>query len=363
MIRFSNLFDDNEIVDNINYVENKKSKYKVPWVDKYRPKTLDDIVQQDEIINFLKKSLINSNMPHLLFYGPPGSGKTSAILAIANQLYGPIKFSERVIELNASDDSGINAVRHKIITFAEMKIGNPDKNYPCPPYKIVILDEADAMTTEAQSALRKVMEDLSSITRFCFICNYIEQISEPISSRCMKFRFKPVNNISINERLHFIAGKEKMDVSYDIIDAISNISKGDLRRSIMTLQNLSYIYKYKDIITIEDVYDITNMLPENELINIWNICNSTDPDVINIIELTNKLIEYSYPIDNILYQLKNKIIDSDITDVQKSIICIQLHITEKRLIEGSNEYIQLLNILCFIKGVISNIILDVSFIH
>ena len=368
MIRFNNLFDDNEIVDNI-YIE-KKSKYKIPWVDKYRPKTLDDIVQQDEIINFLKKSLLSGNMPHLLFHGPPGSGKTSTILAIAHQLYGPIKFSERVIELNASDDSGINAVRHKIITFAEMKIGNPDKNYPCPPYKIVILDEADAMTTEAQSALRKVMEDLSSITRFCFICNYIEQISEPITSRCMKFRFKPVNNISINERLQFIAEKEKMDISYNVIDAISIISKGDLRRSIMTLQNLSYIYKYKSIhnknisdqsiICVEDVYDITNMLPTEELNNIWDICMSDDPDTIHIINLTNKLIECGYPIDNILYQLKNKTIESDINDFQKSLICIQLHITEKRLIEGSNEYIQLLNMLCYIKGVINNHICEVS---
>jgi len=353
MISFNNLFDDTEIVEN-TYIDKKKSKHKIPWVDKYRPKTLDDIVQQDEIINFLKKSLLSGNMPHLLFHGPPGSGKTSTILAIATQLYGPVKFYERVIELNASNDSGINAVRHKIITFAEMKIGNPDKNYPCPPYKIVILDEADAMTTEAQSALRKVMEDLSHITRFCFICNYIEQISEPIASRCMKFRFKPVNNISINERLQFISEKENMDISPIVVNAISNISKGDLRRSIMTLQNLSYIYKYKKSLDENDVYDITNMLPVKELHDIWNKCTSTDPEIIHIIDLTNHLIESGYPIDNILYQLKNKIVDSDITDHQKSLICIHLHITEKRLLEGSSEYIQLLNILCYIKGVVNN---------
>jgi DNA polymerase III delta prime subunit len=176
----------------------------------------------------------------------------------------------------------------------------------------------------------------------------------------MKFRFKPVNNISINERLQFIAEKEKMDISYNVIDAISNISKGDLRRSIMTLQNLSYIYKYKGIIDENDVYDITNMLPMKELHNIWATCISTDPDIIHIINLTNNLIECGYPIDNILYQLKNKIIDSDITDYQKSLICIQLHITEKRLIEGSSEYIQLLNILCYTKGVINNNICEVT---
>ena len=353
MIKFNNLFDG-EQTSATNYIA--KSKHNIPWVDKYRPKTLDDIIYQDEITNFLQKSLTSGNIPHLLFYGPPGSGKTSAILSVARQLFGPNKFAERVIELNASDDSGINAVRNTIITFAEMKIGNADKNYPCPPFKIVILDEADAMTTEAQAALRKVMEDLSSITRFCFICNYIEQINGPISSRCMKFRFKPINSTSVSDKLKEIAEKESMIIDDDIVNLIGEISKGDLRKSIMTLQNLNYIYKRKGSLNVTDVYEITNMIPDNELNTIWKQCCKKTDDMNNTISLVGLLKENGYPLDNILNQLKNKTINSDIDDVKKSLICIQLNLTEKRLIEGSNEFIQLLNVLSYIKGVINDTI-------
>src|SRR5207249_3198955 len=149
-----------------------------------------------------------------------------------------------VIELNASDERGINVVRHKIVTFAKMAVGNADPNYPCPPFKIVILDEADAMTTEAQSALRKIMENSSNITRFCFICNYINQIIEPIASRCMKFRFKPINTISMINKLEVISKKEKLNINKEILKKIVIMSKGDMRRGIMTLQNLKYIHSH-----------------------------------------------------------------------------------------------------------------------
>ena len=120
------------------------------WVEKYRPKKLANVVYQNEVISVLKKSVETGNLPHLLFYGPAGTGKTSTILALAYELFGPVKFEERVIELNASDERGISAVRNKIKLFAKMGISNPDTNYSCPPFKIIILDEADAMTSEAQ---------------------------------------------------------------------------------------------------------------------------------------------------------------------------------------------------------------------
>lgn len=164
----------------------------VPWVDKYRPQKLADIVYQDDVIKMLNNVLETGNLPHLLFHGYPGTGKTSTILAIARELFGSKKFKERVIELNASDERGINVVRHKIVTLAKSAVSAKDPNYLCPSYKLIILDEADAMTTEAQSALRKTMEDNSDVTRFCFICNYINQIIDPITSRCVKFRFKPI---------------------------------------------------------------------------------------------------------------------------------------------------------------------------
>jgi replication factor C subunit 2/4 len=209
-------------------IGNKKDE--IPWVEKYRPKNLDDIIQQTEVVKVLKNTLKTGELPHLLFFGPPGTGKTSTILAIATQLFGPKIIHDRVIELNASDDRGIAIVRNNIITFAKISLGSKDPNYPCPDFKLVILDEADAMTPEAQAALRKVMEKMSGITRFCFICNYINQIIDPISSRCMKFRFKPIDDNAIIEKLKVISKSEKIPIDDKCFETIVKLSEGDVRR-------------------------------------------------------------------------------------------------------------------------------------
>ena len=332
-------------------------KHKIPWVDKYRPAKIEEIAQQDEVIKVLRDTLKTGNLPHLLFYGPPGTGKTSTILAIASELFGPHKARERVLELNASDERGINVVREKITSFAKSAIGNPDKNYPCPPYKIIILDEADAMTTEAQSALRKLMEESSKITRFCFICNYINQIIEPIASRCVKFRFKSIDNTLMTEKLKYIAENENMILTDDVIETISKVSNGDVRRGIMTLQNLIYIYKIKQHIVVEDIYEMTNMLPNEEIENIWSLCISKkETDMCEILQLTDHLKEFGYPIYNILEQIKLKVLSAKISDTCKGLIAVQLGVTECRLIEGADEYIQLLNIICYVNGIIAGIL-------
>ena len=177
----------------------------------------------------------------MLFYGPPGTGKTSTILALAKELYGPEMFKSRVLELNASDERGISIVREKVKDFARMQLSNPppsyQQRYPCPPYKIIILDEADSMTQDAQSALRRTMETYSKITRFCLICNYVTRIIDPLASRCSKFRFKMLDQGDAKKRLEEIAQKENINLEDGAINAVLTSAEGDLRKAITFLQS------------------------------------------------------------------------------------------------------------------------------
>lgn len=177
----------------------------------------------------------------MLFYGPPGTGKTSTILALAKELYGPEMFKSRVLELNASDERGISIVREKVKDFARMQLSNPPphykEKYPCPPYKIIILDEADSMTQDAQSALRRTMETYSKITRFCLICNYVTRIIDPLASRCSKFRFKMLDQENAKKRLQDISENEGVKLESGAIDTLIKCSEGDLRKAITFLQS------------------------------------------------------------------------------------------------------------------------------
>ena len=177
----------------------------------------------------------------MLFYGPPGTGKTSTILALAKELFGPDMFRTRVLELNASDERGISIVREKVKDFARMQLSNPPPHYkdkyPCPPYKIIILDEADSMTQDAQSALRRTMETYSKITRFCLICNYVTRIIDPLASRCSKFRFKLLDQGNAQKRIEEIADNENVRMENGVVDALIKCSEGDLRKAITFLQS------------------------------------------------------------------------------------------------------------------------------
>ena len=177
----------------------------------------------------------------MLFYGPPGTGKTSTVLALAKDLYGPDLFKSRVLELNASDERGISIVREKVKNFARMQLSNAPRSatskYPCPPFKMIILDEADSMTQDAQSALRRTMETYSKITRFCLICNYVTRIIDPLASRCSKFRFKMLDSDDARRRLQQIATTEAVPLDQGAVDALIRCSDGDLRKAITFLQS------------------------------------------------------------------------------------------------------------------------------
>jgi replication factor C subunit 2/4 len=219
----------------------------------------------------------------MLFYGPPGTGKTSTVHALAKELYGPDLIKSRVLELNASDERGISIVREKVKDFARMQLSNPSAayraQYPCPPYKIIILDEADSMTQDAQSALRRTMETYSKITRFCLICNYVTRIIDPLASRCSKFRFKSLDVGNAAKRVEEIAVKEGVSLEDGAVETLIRCSEGDLRKAITFLQSAARLVgavemeketdedsmdvdEEKRVVTVRSIEDIAGVIPD-----------------------------------------------------------------------------------------------------
>lgn len=336
------------------YKPKKRDKNLTTWVDKYRPKKISQIIGHTEVKKVLAKTIKDGNLQHLLFYGPSGTGKTSTVLALVNELYGPEKVNSKVLELNASDENGINVVRDKIIMFAKFVVGSSDDKYPSPPFKIVILDEADAMTSEAQTALKKVMETTCDITRFVFICNYENRIIDPIKSRCASFKFSPIPENLILKKLRIIADNEGIKASNEILKIITKICQGDARRSINTLQNLKYIPK--KVIIKDDIYNITSYVSEDHFKGVWNKCLKSN--IIELSELAKEITNTGYPMNFILGYLCDKTLYSDIDDSRKSKIILKIGIIERMINEGADNYIQLLTILSYINGINRKIDID-----
>ncbi|KAJ1382547.1 hypothetical protein SESBI_44152 [Sesbania bispinosa] len=317
-----------------------------PWVEKYRPKQVKDVAHQDEVVRVLTNTLETGSCPHMLFYGPPGTGKTTTALAIAHQLFGPELYKSRVLELNASDDRGINVVRTKIKDFAAVAVGtNQRKNgYPCPPYKIIVLDEADSMTEDAQNALRRTMETYSKVTRFFFICNYISRIIEPLASRCAKFRFKPLSEEIMSSRISYICKEEGIYLDAEGLSTLSSISQGDLRRAITYLQSAARLFGSS--ISSKDLISVSGVVPPNVVEELLKACKSGNFDLAN--KEVNNFIAEGYPASQMLTQLFEAIVEeNDISDEQKARICKKLGEADKCLVDGADEYLQLL-------GVVSN---------
>jgi len=217
----------------------------LPWVEKYRPNKLEDLISHEEIINTIKKFLKEGRLPHLLLYGPPGTGKTSTILSIAKQLYSPAHIKSMVLELNASDERGIDVVRQRILDFAGLRsvFGSG--------FKLIILDEADAMTSDAQNALRRIVEKYTENVRFCLICNYLSKIIPALQSRCTRFRFGPLSKSQILPRLNYVIEQEKLNVTDDGRKALIKLGNGDMRKVINLLQSTSMAH---DVVDEDNVY-------------------------------------------------------------------------------------------------------------
>lgn len=300
----------------------------------------------------------------MLFYGPPGTGKTSTILAVCRQLFSaPGLFSERVLELNASDERGISVVREKIKTFARgATAGTSDASgSKCPPWKVIILDEADSMTHDAQSALRRTMETFSKVTRFCLVCNYVSRIIEPLASRCAKFRFKPLEGDVMRRRLEHVCREERVlgqkttlmssdekgvksnAALDDVLTAVMRVSNGDLRRAITLLQGAHTFYGSE--LKPEHVIELAGMVPQERVEHVWSVLRSASFQQLEA--AVDEFLMEGYSAQQMIDQLMQRLLgDASVNDVQKGQVLLKIAAADKNLTDGCDEYLQLLNVTC-----------------
>lgn len=300
------------------------------WIEKFRPKKFEDVIGQDKIVGRIKAFVEQKNLPHLLFSGPAGVGKTSLILTAARELYGE-NFRQNILETNASDSRGIDTIRNEVKDFARTKsIGNV-------PFKICILDEADALTREAQQALRRTMEQYSSICRFCLITNWSSKIIDPIQSRCTIFRFKPLEKESINKIIDKLAKEENLKIDDGAREALIYVSSGDVRRLENVLQSCSMM---SHEISEELIYEIVSAAKPKE---IWEILDSAVKG--NFVHAKNKLLDVMLKHGlsglDIIKQIQSEIWNLDLSDERKIELVDKCGEVEFRMIEGSDEFIQM----------------------
>jgi replication factor C subunit 3/5 len=327
----------------------------LPWVEKYRPQTLDDIISHTDVISTLKIFLQKKTLPHILFYGLPGTGKTSAIMACARELYGNY-YDFMVMELNASDDRGIEVVRNKIKCFVSNK--NVFFKEKGDIFKLVILDETDAMTSDAQAILRQIIEKYTRTARFCLICNYIQNITPALQSRCQKFRFSPIPSFELTEKIYEIAKYENIKLDITGANAIIHKSNGDMRKVINNLQSISMAYDKIDEYAVNTFLGSPTNLDINKIIN--SLINDTFES--SFVFINNLQSNMGYSLNDIIFELNESLqyfiinMKSNIYSLNKlSInnvcnILSELRFIEFNLAVSSTEYIQLMALIGLFKN-------------
>ncbi len=300
------------------------------WIEKYRPKKLDDVAGQDEIIKRLKAYAKTKSVPHLIFAGPAGTGKTTSALALSKEVFGDT-WKQNFNELNASDERGIGIIRGKIKEFARTAPIGKSK------FKIIFLDEADSLTHDAQAALRRTIEKYTHICRFILSVNYSSKIIEPIQSRCTVFRFGPIKPDDIKKYMRKIAAQEKLEITPDGLETLIFISRGDLRKAINVLQVGASV---NNKITADLLYEISATAKPEDVKALINTA-LTGNFMAARNQLYDLLIKYGLSGEDIIKQLHQAIFDLAISDESKVKLIEKTGETEFRLIEGSNAHIQL----------------------
>jgi replication factor C small subunit len=301
------------------------------WAEKYRPKTLDEVINQKEVVERLKRFIAEKNIPHMLFAGPPGTGKTTVAHALAHDLYGE-NYRQYMLELNASDERSITVIRTKVKEFARTKVVGEI------PFKIVLLDEADNMTADAQQALRRLMELYSASTRFILTANYPSKIIEPIQSRCAVFRFTALKKEDVVPRLMYICQNEKVKCHERALEVIYELSEGDMRRAINILQAAAALGE----VTEEAVYKVVGLAHPREVRDMIQLALAG-----NFLEARKKLrelmITYGLSGVDIIKQIHREIFSPELKLPEDVKIMIADYAGEVqfRLVEGADDEIQL----------------------
>ncbi len=299
------------------------------WIEKYRPRKFDEIKGQSHIVERMQAMVKAKNISHLLFAGPAGVGKTTLALTAAMELYGE-NYRQNILEMNASDTRGIDVIRNEVKNFAKTISFD---NTP----KLIILDEADALTKDAQHALRRIMEIYSNTTRFCLIANYPSKIIEPIQSRCAVFYFKPLEKKDIEDIISHVAKNEGLKISPDSIDILYNVSGGDVRRVQNILQSSASISK---TITKDIISQVVSIAMPREIKEILNLAINQNFIKARTLLLETMLKQGLSGLD-VIKEIQKEILNIETNDNIKASMIEKCGEVEFRLVEGSDEYLQL----------------------